>query len=141
MSDRGDRLYALLGFWDTRDLSPLGDLVRSAREGYERSHPDMGPEPEAWAEFDRLHTDELGVSASLAHLRPETDEAMFALGWEVAHVRCLVQHGDLGPHRMHARNVIFVDHIGGWTDTHGSWTPVDDHSHMWIDARFEPVSA
>lgn len=46
----GWRLYLLLALFDTRDLSPLADLVRSAREGYERApHED-----DAWAEFDRL---------------------------------------------------------------------------------------
>jgi hypothetical protein len=49
----GQRLYVLLAYFDTRDGSPMAELVRSAREGWERSHPDMD-EDDAWAEFDRL---------------------------------------------------------------------------------------
>lgn len=51
-----DRLYVLLALFDRRDGSPLGDLVRAAREGFERSHPDMGEEDNrlAWEEFDHL---------------------------------------------------------------------------------------
>lgn len=45
-----DRLYLLLALFDRRDGSVLADLVRSAREGYER----CGFEPDAWDEFDRL---------------------------------------------------------------------------------------
>ncbi len=48
-----DRLYHLLAYFDTRDGTPMADLVRSAREGYERSGPDMG-EDGAWDEFDAL---------------------------------------------------------------------------------------
>jgi hypothetical protein len=47
----GQRLYVLLALFDTRDGSELADLVRAAREGWERSHPDMA-EDDAWAEFD-----------------------------------------------------------------------------------------
>lgn len=49
----GQRLYNLLALFDTRDGSLLADIVRAAREGWERSHPDMGPENNAWDEFDR----------------------------------------------------------------------------------------
>jgi hypothetical protein len=50
----GDRLYSLLAFFDLRDGSALSHLVRSAREGFERSHPDMGANENrhAWEEFD-----------------------------------------------------------------------------------------
>lgn len=47
------KMYLLLALFDTRDGSERAELVRSAREGYERAHPDMD-EPGAWAEFDRL---------------------------------------------------------------------------------------
>lgn len=47
----GDRLYNALAMFDSREDTPLAELVRSAREGYERSHPDMA-EADAWAEFD-----------------------------------------------------------------------------------------
>lgn len=52
----GDRLYHLLALFDVRDGSPLADLVRSAREGWERSDPEMGSEDNgtAWDEFDDL---------------------------------------------------------------------------------------
>ena len=49
----GQRLYSLLALFDTRDGSPLADLVQHAREGWERSHPDMG-EDDAWQAFDSL---------------------------------------------------------------------------------------
>lgn len=52
----GQRLYVLLALFDTRDGSYMADLVRSAREGWERSHPDMG-EDSAWDEFDHLWAD------------------------------------------------------------------------------------
>jgi hypothetical protein len=52
-SAAADRLYSLLAFFDTRDGSPMAELVRSAREGWERSGPDMR-EVGAWAEFDVL---------------------------------------------------------------------------------------
>lgn len=48
-----DRLYDALAFFDTRDGTFEADVVRAAREGYERSAPEMS-EPNAWAEFDRL---------------------------------------------------------------------------------------
>ena len=47
----GHRLYDLLAVFDTRDGSPLAHLVRSAREGWERSGPEMREEG-AWDEFD-----------------------------------------------------------------------------------------
>lgn len=47
----GDRLYNLLALFDTRDGTQLADLVRSAREGWERSGPSM-QEDGAWEEFD-----------------------------------------------------------------------------------------
>lgn len=47
----GERLYNALALFDTRDGSALGAIVQSAREGWERSHPDMAEEG-AWAEFD-----------------------------------------------------------------------------------------
>ena len=46
-----ERLYTLLGAIDTRDGSNLALLIQAAREGHERSHPDMG-EINAWDEFD-----------------------------------------------------------------------------------------
>lgn len=49
----GQRLYCLLALFDTRDRSVLADMVRAAREGWERSHPDMD-EDDAWDEFDRI---------------------------------------------------------------------------------------
>ena len=55
-SDRdkdGQRLYVLLALFDTRDGSPVADLVQTAREGWERSYIDMA-EDNAWAAFDRL---------------------------------------------------------------------------------------
>jgi hypothetical protein len=52
-TDSGWRLYLLLALFDTRDQSPLANLVRSAREGYERSRSAMA-EDDAWAEFDHL---------------------------------------------------------------------------------------
>ena len=48
-----DRLYLLLALFDRRDGTYIADLVRSAREGFERSAPDMA-EDDAWGEFDRL---------------------------------------------------------------------------------------
>lgn len=48
-----DRLYRLLGVFDTRDGSIESDLIRAAREGAERSGDDMD-EDHAWDEFDRL---------------------------------------------------------------------------------------
>jgi hypothetical protein len=57
MSDKrdadGQRLYVLLALFDRRDGTALSDLVQAAREGWERSHPDMA-EDNAWDEFDRL---------------------------------------------------------------------------------------
>ena len=52
----GDRMCLLLALFDTRDGTPLADLVRAAREGWERSHPDMGRDENgrAWEEFDAL---------------------------------------------------------------------------------------
>lgn len=47
----GQRLYELLALFDNRDGTPMAHLVRSAREGWERSHPDMA-EDTAWEEFD-----------------------------------------------------------------------------------------
>lgn len=44
------RFYLLLALFDTRDGTLLADLVRSAREGFEREVD----EPDAWDEFDRL---------------------------------------------------------------------------------------
>lgn len=49
----GQRLYVLLALFDTRDGSPLADVIQAAREGWERSHPDMA-EDDAWDQFDRL---------------------------------------------------------------------------------------
>jgi TPR repeat protein len=49
----GDRLYNLLAYFDTRDGTPMADLVRAAREGWERAGPDMA-EASAWDEFDAL---------------------------------------------------------------------------------------
>ena len=59
---RGDELVPAVaqvskqGFtyvFDRRDGTYIADLVRSAREGFERSAPDMA-EDDAWGEFDRL---------------------------------------------------------------------------------------
>lgn len=47
----GWRLYLLLALFDRRGRSALDDLVQLAREGYERSGPDMN-EDDAWAPFD-----------------------------------------------------------------------------------------
>lgn len=58
-----DRLYRALALFDTRDGSPLANIVRAAREGYERSAPDMA-EPGAWDEFDRLIAGESGSGNS-----------------------------------------------------------------------------
>ena len=52
-SDPGWRLYLLLALFDKRDGTLLSDVVRSAREGYERIQPGMD-EADAWAEFDSL---------------------------------------------------------------------------------------
>lgn len=49
----GQRLYVLLALFDTRDGSVRANLVRAAREGWERSGPDM-QEDGAWDEFDAL---------------------------------------------------------------------------------------
>lgn len=49
MENYEDRLYDCLAIFDTRDGSELAELVRSAREGYERA--DMG-EDDPWREFD-----------------------------------------------------------------------------------------
>jgi hypothetical protein len=46
----GWRLYIALACLDTRNGSFLADLVRAAREGYERSELEEG----AWDEFERL---------------------------------------------------------------------------------------
>lgn len=51
--NEGFRLYVLLALFDRRDGTPLADMVQAAREGFERSHPDMA-EDDAWATFDRL---------------------------------------------------------------------------------------
>lgn len=51
--DDGQRLYMLLALYDDRDGTYMADLVQAAREGWERSHPDMA-EASAWDEFDRL---------------------------------------------------------------------------------------
>lgn len=51
--EAGQRLYNLLALFDERDGSIIGEFVRAAREGWERSHPDMN-EDGAWDEFDRL---------------------------------------------------------------------------------------
>jgi hypothetical protein len=48
--DAGMRLYLLLALFDSRGDHPLDDMVRSAREGFER----CSTEDDAWAEFDRL---------------------------------------------------------------------------------------
>lgn len=48
---RGDQLYRALAIFDKRDGSPEGWVAQSARQGYERSHPDMG-EKGAWYEFE-----------------------------------------------------------------------------------------
>lgn len=52
--DPGFRLYCLLAMFDFREDNELSHLVRAAREGYERSDPDMGADEnaEAWDEFD-----------------------------------------------------------------------------------------
>jgi hypothetical protein len=47
----GWRMYCLLALFDTRDGGYIADLVRAAREGYERE--DMG-EDDAWDDFDTL---------------------------------------------------------------------------------------
>jgi hypothetical protein len=53
-NDRGGRrLYDLLTLFDSRNGTTIADLVRSAREGYERSHPDMN-ESAPWYEFDSI---------------------------------------------------------------------------------------
>ena len=52
-NDRGDRLYEALAFFDSRDGTFEAAVARAAREGYERSDPEMG-EATAWDEFDRL---------------------------------------------------------------------------------------
>ena len=51
--ENNERLYLLLALFDRRDGAALSDLVRAAREGYERSGPEMQGE-DAWAEFDAL---------------------------------------------------------------------------------------
>lgn len=51
--EAGQRLYVLLALFDRRDGSALADLVQTAREGWERSHPDMD-EADAWREFDAI---------------------------------------------------------------------------------------
>lgn len=53
MDAAGDRLYRALALFDTRDGSLKADIVQAAREGYERSAPDMN-ESDAWARFDML---------------------------------------------------------------------------------------
>lgn len=49
-TEAGWRLYLLLALFDAREPSWLGDIVRAAREGYER----CDFEEDAWAKFDRL---------------------------------------------------------------------------------------
>jgi hypothetical protein len=56
-----DRLYQLLAYFDTRDDNPMAALVRTAREGWERAHPDMA-EASAWDEFDALWSRRKGTS-------------------------------------------------------------------------------
>jgi len=51
LEDAGDRLYRALALVDTRDGTPLAHVIRAAREGWERSGPEMA-EDDAWAEFD-----------------------------------------------------------------------------------------
>jgi hypothetical protein len=41
-------LYVLLALFDRRDGTPLADIIRAAREGWEREDT----EDDAWAEFD-----------------------------------------------------------------------------------------
>lgn len=50
-NEPGWRLYLLLALFDKRDGSVIGDLVQTAREGYEREG--MG-EADAWAHFDHI---------------------------------------------------------------------------------------
>lgn len=64
--EAGQRLYVLLAYFDRRDGSYMGEMVRAAREGWERSHPDMD-EDDAWDEFDRLW-DRRPRAASVADL-------------------------------------------------------------------------
>ncbi len=52
----GQRLYCCLARFDRRDGSQLADIVQAAREGWERSHPDMA-EDDAWLAYDRLSDD------------------------------------------------------------------------------------
>lgn len=49
----GQRMYNVLARFDTRDESYNAELVRTVREGWERSHPGMD-EDDAWSEFDML---------------------------------------------------------------------------------------
>jgi hypothetical protein len=49
MNESGDRLYHLLAIFDTRDGTPLAELVRTAREGWERI---AMKEVHAWDDFD-----------------------------------------------------------------------------------------
>jgi hypothetical protein len=72
----GDRLYDALALFDRRDGHPLSNIVRAAREGYERSAPDMD-EAGAWDEFDRLIADwrdEDGEVPPLSVSQQETGE-------------------------------------------------------------------
>jgi hypothetical protein len=48
------QLYLALAIFDTRDGSLRAELVRAAREGYERSGPEMGESDIAWEEFEAL---------------------------------------------------------------------------------------
>ncbi len=51
--ERGERLYQALGLFDWRRGGLVADVVRAAREGWERSSPEMN-ESGSWAEFDAL---------------------------------------------------------------------------------------
>jgi hypothetical protein len=52
----GQRLYELLGAFDSRDGTAIACVVQAAREGWERSHLDMD-EDGAWDHFDRVFQD------------------------------------------------------------------------------------
>lgn len=68
----GQRLYVLLALFDTRDGTLLAELVSRAREGWERSHPDMNEEG-AWDDFDRLWNSRTS-SERLDLVRPQKGE-------------------------------------------------------------------
>lgn len=53
--ERGMKLYIALAMLDTRDGSLIAQIVQAAREGFERSHPDVN-EKGAWGEFERLRS-------------------------------------------------------------------------------------